>query len=882
MLSPAVLHILWVLSDHLNGVADLDWLQASLSEKYSLAASPAQWGVPLNVPEDDDALHNPTSGRDRKNDGGSDIFTVRGLVNLGCKQTTQGGFNLGGVNATGQVPSMPGNWGLIDLDTPQEAYKKQDYMNGDDWVLVFSDEFNQDGRTFYPGDDPYWEAVDLHYWGTDDLEWYDPIGATTQDGYLTLTLDYISNPADNHNLSYRSSMIQSWNKFCFTGGMIEVNVSLPGSATVPGLWPAVWTMGNLGRAGYGASLDGLWPFSYDSCDVGTLPNQTYPGTQTPLAAVTNGDPTNNNELSFLPGQRLSACTCTGESHPGPATTDGSYVGRAAPEIDVFEAIVTDEIGYVSMSAQWAPFNAAYDWLNTSANLIIPDPNITVLNPYKGGVFQQSTSGLSLTNQLCYEGDSGCFSTYGFQYQPGFDSAYITWINNGNIAWTIMQGGLAADSATEIGPRSISQEPMYIIANLGLSYGFGNIDFTDMQFPSTLRIDYIRVYQPASSQNIGCDPADFPTAAYINTYMEAYTNPNLTTWVNDFGQPWPKNKLMPAGCSRAETIAVLSIGHLKTAEQRLKGDASRLLSNGDASRLLSNGDASRLLSHAPSLRSMIIAHITTTPTFSNGRSIWSIVWSCLTTIFACTWIAIHPNVPVLGEKLVARRLKIFAMALLAPELIVLWAFRQWWSSRKLARKYNQFGWTRTHAFFAIMGGFKVCANQEDGSRVTLNPDDVEPYLINKDIDISEQEILDKSKGDVISKSLVVLQVTWFMLQVLARAIQGLAITELEVVTLAFALLNIMTYFCWWSKPLDVNLPVVISAYYQPPNSIPIPHPSAMSPIFFADRDLIASNPSLHLPHPLEHLTDDSEVDEKVEATSSPVLSSVPFPHESKPS
>jgi hypothetical protein len=30
--------------------------------------------------------------------------------------------------------------------------------------LVFSDEFNTDGRTFYPGDDPYWEAVDLHYW----------------------------------------------------------------------------------------------------------------------------------------------------------------------------------------------------------------------------------------------------------------------------------------------------------------------------------------------------------------------------------------------------------------------------------------------------------------------------------------------------------------------------------------------------------------------------------------------------------------------------------------------------------------------------------------------------------------------------------------------
>lgn len=55
---------------------------------------------------------------------------------------------------------MPGNFGLIDLDTPKDAYTKVSYMNpGDEWDLVFSDEFNQDGRSFYPGDDPYWEAV---------------------------------------------------------------------------------------------------------------------------------------------------------------------------------------------------------------------------------------------------------------------------------------------------------------------------------------------------------------------------------------------------------------------------------------------------------------------------------------------------------------------------------------------------------------------------------------------------------------------------------------------------------------------------------------------------------------------------------------------------
>ena len=96
-------------------------------------------------------------------------------------------------------------------------------------------------------------------------------------------------------------------------------------------------MGNLGRAGYGASLDGMWPYSYDSCDVGTLSNQTLNGL--PEAAVVTGDSSSDGHLSYLPGQRLSRCTCNGESHPGPKHSDGTFVGRAAPEIDIFEAQV---------------------------------------------------------------------------------------------------------------------------------------------------------------------------------------------------------------------------------------------------------------------------------------------------------------------------------------------------------------------------------------------------------------------------------------------------------------------------------------------------------------------------------------------------------------
>ncbi len=59
----------------------------------------------------------------------------------------------------------------------------------------------------------------------------------------------------------------------------------------------------------------------------------------PLAAVEVGDPFNGDVLSYLQGQKLSRCTCDGESHPGPKHSDGSFVGRSAPEIDVFEATV---------------------------------------------------------------------------------------------------------------------------------------------------------------------------------------------------------------------------------------------------------------------------------------------------------------------------------------------------------------------------------------------------------------------------------------------------------------------------------------------------------------------------------------------------------------
>jgi hypothetical protein len=75
-----------------------------------------------------------------------------------------------------------------------------------------------------------------------------------------------------------------------------------------------------------------------------------------------------------------------------------------------------------------------------------------------------------------------------------------------------------------------------------------------------------------------------------------------------------------------------------------------------------------------------------------------------------------------------------------------------------------------------------------------------------IDITEEEINDKAKGDFLSKTIAFLQVSWFITQCIARFVQKLGVTELEVVTLALASMNLLMYFFWSSKPLGLQVPV----------------------------------------------------------------------------
>ena len=113
----------------------------------------------------------------------------------------------------------------------------------------------------------------------------------------------------------------------------------------------------------------------------------------------------------------------------------------------------------------------------------------------------------------------------------------------------------------------------------------------------------------------------------------------------------------------------------------------------------------------------------------------------------------------------------------------------------------------------MGGFTlVDGKKEDASpneKVTVLTFDF--FRDHPDLEmprVTAAYVADRSKGDALSKIIAILQTTWFIVQCIARGQQGLAITELELVTLALASLNAATFAIWWDKPLGVREPVKI--------------------------------------------------------------------------
>ena len=123
---------------------------------------------------------------------------------------------------------------------------------------------------------------------------------------------------------------------------------------------------------------------------------------------------------------------------------------------------------------------------------------------------------------------------------------------------------------------------------------------------------------------------------------------------------------------------------------------------------------------------------------------------------------------------------------------------------------------THRYFIIMGGFHLFEHSSEERSVaqSISQEDNHPLhpLLTSDLIrnsiylfamLTKVKIKDREKSNWLTKSLVLLQTLWFMMQCIAWAIEHLLVMHLKIITLAYAIMNFVIYIFWWNKPLNIN-------------------------------------------------------------------------------
>ena len=271
---------------------------------------------------------------------------------------------------------------------------------------------------------------------------------------------------------FKSAMLQTWNKFCFTGGILEAEMSLPGKSHVGGLWPAFWMLGNLARHTYVGSSEHVWPWSSSVC---TEKSKT--------------------------AQLISACDRVQHYglHKG--------VGRGAPEIDVFEVQAGSvkantgpffemSVGqpFMSSSYQVAPgrlprpgegwWPAPGQWYdnltsgwNTSLNIVFYGTYNHFRDDTNPAAQDYWSDAISYNRQL-NSSYFGKFHKYRVEWELPADAdesnnftksyGYLRWFLDDEFVLEVKGEGLNTSGTGS----EISSEPMYLLLNTAVSSQWG--------------------------------------------------------------------------------------------------------------------------------------------------------------------------------------------------------------------------------------------------------------------------------------------------------------------------------------------------------------------------------------------------------------------------
>ncbi|KAF8325207.1 uncharacterized protein EI90DRAFT_3073362 [Cantharellus anzutake] len=217
---------------------------------------------------------------------------------------------------------------------------------------------------------------------------------------------------------------------------------------------------------------------------------------------------------------------------------------------------------------------------------------------------------------------------------------------------------------------------------------------------------------------------------------------------------------------------------------------------------------------------------------NCRTVWSLIYSCAFTIFACVCTGMHPDLSARHHSTWSFKLPRVGLmmgSLLSPGVILMDGWMDfcnaWIMSKKCNDLYMSQGWTFTHSYFVVMRGFfdssEGAAVIPDRNVDALSVFEKYPGIIQKIGDqrrvvITKEQILDRCRGDLFAEFAIILQLLWFIAQYVGRWVGDLHRSQLEAMTLGYAAFNALVYLLWWHKPVNVRFLAIHVAKEPRPN------------------------------------------------------------------
>ena len=216
-----------------------------------------------------------------------------------------------------------------------------------------------------------------------------------------------------------------------------------------------------------------------------------------------------------------------------------------------------------------------------------------------------------------------------------------------------------------------------------------------------------------------------------------------------------------------------------------------------------------------------------------RGTLSLVFSCVITLFLCIWTAVKVNIEpkdsmlfptdsktlkriskFLGHNLV-RKFGWSCVTVIVPEATLTIAAQERKTAHQLTKAINDHTgdpawskgykkWTHVQSFYVLMGGITLPDSADCGEENTLTPQGVLLcYKCGQPPQITENEVLDRSKETKFAQLIVSFQALWMIVNVIGRAAGGLPVTILELHISLHTFCALITYIFWWHKPTDVK-------------------------------------------------------------------------------